>query len=302
MRTLLLLSFLVATPLAAFTRGEVYFENRASAVLYEPWLFAPGLDYAVSAGATPLIYKTVPMFGPGHFFIAAPNQIVFHSGGTVSVWDGVPHLFTEPGLGYTELFHDDAPLGDIAPMRNGDFLVPAGLQLIELNVHGRVREIAFPNVVAPEHIDLLGDQCTLLYGAGNRVARMNICTGAALGDFAALDPGKSAGAIRALPNGDLLVADGSEVLRYTADGALLMTYPFPGVTHIALTPAGDAFYAGAVDAGNATLRVYGTGRDIPIGNPGMTDAFVPEAVDDLVVVGEWRAATAAAKQRPRAVR
>ena len=301
MRTLLLLSFLVATPLAAFTRGEVYFENRVS-VAYEPWVFAPGWDYAVSAGATPLLYKTVPMFGAGHFFIAAPNQIVFHNGGTVSVWDGVPHIFTEPGLGDTELFHEDAPLGDIAPMRNGDFLVPSGLKLIEFNVHGRVREIAFPNVVAPEHIDLLGDQCTLLYDAGNRVARMNICTGAALSDFAALDAGKSAGAIRALPNGDVLVADGSEVLRYTADGALLNAYPFAGVTHIALTPAGDAFYAGAVDAGNAILRVYGTGRDIPIGNPGMTDAFVPEAVDDLVVVGEWRAATAAPKQRPRAVR
>jgi hypothetical protein len=297
-------------PLAAFDRGAVYFEHRSSLpgnsrVFFEPWLFEPQWDYAVAAGATPLIYKLVPMFGSGHFFIPATNEVVFHNGGTVSVWDGVNHIFTEPGLGYTELFHDDAELGEIAPMRSGNFLVPeraAFAKLIEFNLNGRVAEIPFPNSIGSLHIELLGDQCTLLYSVANRVARMNICTGAALSDFAALAAGETAGSIRALPNGDVLVASGNAVVQFTAAGALLRTYPFAGVTHIALTPDGGGFYAGGVSAGKATLRFYGPPKEIPLGNPEMTDAFVPEQADDLVVVGEWRAATAVPIKRLRAVR
>ena len=317
---LAVLVLLSAAPLAAFNRGEVYFEHRSSLpgssrVSFEPWVFDPQWDYAV-ATATPLIYKIVPMFGAGHFFIQARSvgsfaprpdviEVVFHSGGTVSVWDGVNHIFTEPGLGYTELFHDYAELGEIAPMRSGNFLVPenaAFAKLIEFNVQGRVAEIPFPNGIGAEHIELLGDQCTLLYGVANRVARMNICTGPAMTDFATLAAGETAGSIRALPGGDVLVASGNAIVQFTAGGALLRMYPFAGVTHIALTPDASGFYAAGVSAGKATLRFYGAPREIPIGNPGMTDAYVPQRADDLVVVGEWRAATAVTLGRLRVVR
>ena len=301
--------FLIAMPLAAFNRGDVYFEHRSFFPIdntnsYESWQFDPAWSYAIGADAWPLIYKEVPLFGPGHFVIPASNQILFHRDRTVSVWDGVYRVFTEPGKGYTEIFRDDAELGEIAPMRSGHFLVPegsmAGAKLIEFTLNGRVREIAFPNGIGAEHIELLGDQCTLLYGVANRVARMNICTGAALSDFATLSA--PAGAIRQLPSRDVVVADGSAVLQFTADGALLRSYPFAGVTHVALTPDGSAFWAAAVVAGKAELRRYDGGtRDVPIGNPGMSDGFVPTAVDDLVVVGEWRAA-ALPKPRSRAAR
>src|SRR5437868_4783219 len=178
LRTFFALLFLLAMPLAAFDCGDVYFEHRSSLpgssrVSFEPWVFDPQWDYAAGI-ATPLIYKSVPMFGAGHFFIQARNfgalsphpdiiEVVFHSAGTVSVWDGVNHIFTEPGLGYTELFHDDAELGEIAPMRSGNFLVPeraAFAKLIEFNLNGRVADIPFPNSIGAEHIELLGDQCT----------------------------------------------------------------------------------------------------------------------------------------------
>jgi hypothetical protein len=121
---LAVLALLFAMPLAAFNRGEVYFEHSSSlpwssSTYYEPWVFDARWDYAFGAGASPLLYKEVPMFGQGHFFIRASNEIVFHDRGTVSVWDGVPHIFSEPGKGYTEIFHDDAELGEIAPMRSG---------------------------------------------------------------------------------------------------------------------------------------------------------------------------------------
>jgi len=310
MRFLFLLSILFATPLAAFTPGDVYFEHRSSlpssnGAYFEAWQYEPQWRYALAADAWPLIDKVVPLFGAGHFFVPASNLVVFHSDRTVSFWDGVPHIFTEPGLGYTEIFRDDADLGEIAPMRPGLYLVPElgakNAKLIAFTLQGRIAEYPFPNGIGAEHIELLADQCTLLYGLGNRVARMNLCTGQALADFATLAAGQMAGAIRKTPNGDVLVADGSQVLRFNAGGALLMTYPFAGVTHVALTPDGTSFWAAGVNAGVAELRSYGAGNDIPIGNPEMTSATTPLEANDLVVVGEWRAA-AQAKIRLRAKR
>ena len=294
-----LVLFLAALPLAAFERGEVYFEHTStypgnSSPYSEAWVFAPAFTHAFGTGGTLLLYKEVPMFGEGHFFIPAPNEILFHHDQTVSVWDGVNHVFNEPGLGYTELFHDDRELGEIAPMRPGLFLVPergaAGARLIVFSAQSRVAEIPFPNGLGAEHIELLGDRCTLLYGLGNRVARMNICTREALSDFAAMSAGETVGSIRQLPDGDVLVADGDGILQFSAGGALLRTYPFAGATRIALTPDGGAFYAGGVNAGKAELRFYGDGTEIPLGNPEMQSITVPLQPDDVVVVGEWRAA------------
>jgi hypothetical protein len=311
LRSIFIIASLLALPLAAFERAEVYFDHTATGpftpgTFYEAWAFAPSWSYAVATGGNLLIYKSVPVFGPGHFYIAAPNQVVFHSGGTVSWWDGVPRLFSEPGKGYADIFHDDAPLGEIAPMRNGDYLVPeqstSGAKLIEFNLQGRVAEVAFPNGAGAEHIELLGDQCTLLYGIGNRIARMNLCTGAALSDFAALAADQTVGSIRQLPNGDVLVAGGSAIVQFSAGGAMLRAYPFDGVTRIALLPDGNGFYAAGVSGGKPVLRVYGDGREIPVGNPGMNDSSTAQAADDLVVVGEWRAAAQPLRLRLRTVR
>src|ERR1043166_619794 len=101
-----LILFLAAMPLAAFQRGEVYFEHTStvpgnSSPYSETWVFAPGFNYAAGADATPLLYKSVPIFGEGHLLIPAPNEIVFHHDQTVSTWAGVNHIFSEPGLAYT---------------------------------------------------------------------------------------------------------------------------------------------------------------------------------------------------------
>ena len=50
-RTFFALLFLFAMPLAAFDRGDVYFEHRSSLpgnsrVFFEPWVFDPQWDYA----------------------------------------------------------------------------------------------------------------------------------------------------------------------------------------------------------------------------------------------------------------
>lgn len=294
-------------------------------VSFDFWQYHDGWSYAVLTGQL-LIYKTVPLSGDGQLFVPAPDQYLFESGGTVSMWDGVERVFTDPGPGYTDIFHDDAYLGEIAPMRNGNFLIPElqspralGAKLIEFNLHGIVAEYPFPEVIdvahdraiGARHIELLADQCTLLYTtgdedpSGNRVRRLNICRRQQEPDFAPLLPGQYAGAIRQLPGGDLLVANGTAILRFSAQGVLVRTYPLNGVTHIALTPDGGAVWAaGAKDDAAKFVRLELNGDQKParLGNPGFSSAYAPLAVDDLVVIGEWRAASPALNRRVRAVR
>lgn len=313
------LALLLAAPLAAFERGYVLLENRAHAPSlhlpadrHELWAYAGGWRYAVHAGGAPLIYKLVPYSGPGRFLMPAPDRILFHHQRVVSFWDGVPRLYNEAGKGYTEIFAEETELGEIAPMRSGNFLVPQrwndrerGAKLIEFNVRGRVAEYAFPEVIDPAtnralgatHIELLADQCTVLYTLGNRVARLNICTGQAQTDFATLVAGEHAGSIRQLPNGDVLVANGSAILQFTSAGSLRRTYSFPGVTHLALTADGKAFWAGGVFLGKAELRRFDPEQSVQLGNDGMQTLMVPLETTDLVVVGEWRASNAQVKSR-----
>ncbi len=330
---LVVLSILLSLPAAAFDKGDVLFEYRAhtpgdaNSRSYELWVHNIGWRYAVMQGSA-LIYKPVPYSGlGGHLLIPSPNEIVFHHQRTVSLWDGVPTRGNLPGKGYTEIFTADTELSEIAPIRSGNYLVAErwaeqSAKLIEFNIHGRIAEHPFPEVIDPAtnralgamHIELLSDQCTVLYTlgsedpAGSRVRRMNVCTNQAQTDFATLLPGQYAGSIRQLPNGNVLVANGTAVLQFDAAGSLVRTYENPGVTHLALSTDGKAFWAASVDLEKAHLRRFDwsavdatTPPSIQLGNDGMQIGTVPLETSDLVVVGEWRASTRAAR-RGRAIR
>ena len=286
-----------------FRRGSVWVETGS-----DVWVFQPGWDYAVAGGGNLLIHESVPWTGPGgQFFAPAPNQILFHHQRTMYVWDAIPRLANSGETGYVPLFASDALLGEIAP-RGGNFLV-AGAALIEFNLRGRVTEYALPERAS--HIEVLADRCTLLYTLGaaapgdRRVRRFNLCTRQQEPDFATLLFSDYAGAIRALPGGDVLVANGAGVLRYTAAGSLLRMYDAPGATHIALNQDGTEFWAGVIEDEVASLRRFeltnpAAVQHVQLGNPGMQSLFVPAKVTDLVVSGEWRAA--AGTPRTRSVR
>lgn len=329
----LLATVLAATPLLAFDRGEVLLENRTQPAkpldpsTYDLWQYSGGAYASLTAWT--LIEKPVPYTGSGHFLVPQANQIIFHSGQTVSVWDGVIHRFTESVKGYSDIFHDDTELGEFAPMRNGDFLVAErwnslahGASVIEFNFKGEVRSYRFPDVIdsanqralGARHIELLADNCTLLYtlglddANGNRVRRMNICTGLPQTDFATLPAGQYAGAIRQLSGGNVLVADGTAVLMFSSEGSLLRSYQFPGVTSLALSVDGRTFWAAAVDHEQAALMHFnpgvadGAAVSVGLGNPGSQSIVVPLEVSDLVVVDEWRASAIPANGRVRAAR
>ena len=317
----LLLTCALATPsVARDQRGDVYLETN------ELWVHTGG-TYASASGlaGSLLIYKYVPVAtSEGHFLIptAMPLEptyyppVIFHYRRTVSAWDGSPTYYELPGKGYDEIFTDDAELTEIAPMRAGHFLVAErssdrtrGAKLIEFTVQGRVAEYRFPELVVNDkalgamHIEVLADQCTILYTLGNddprgnRVRRMNICTGQAESDFAPLIAGEYAGSIRQMANGDVIVANGFAILRFNSNGSLLRLYGFPGVTHVALTSDGDAFWAAGADGGVPQLRSFGDGSSIRIGNPEMRPPASADEVSDLVVTGEWRSAVAGPPRR-----
>lgn len=311
------LRLLSSIVLAAFIRGEVYFETphryRGGDVTgADLWITGPDWSYAGLGGGSLLIHKHVPIVGPGRFLVPAHDRLLFVHERTVSVWDGIPTYYELPGKGYDEIFTHDAELSEITPSRAGRYLVAErwndrarGAKLIEFDLHGRVAEYRFPEVIVGDralgamHIELLADRCTLLYTlgnddpAGNRVRRLNICTNEAQSDFASLFPRQYAGAIRQLPSGDVLVANGNAILRFNSSGSLERGYHFPGVTHLALSTDGLTFWAGGGYLDQAELRHFawdGNSRTMPLGNPGMTSAYTPVSASDLAVVGEWRAA------------
>jgi hypothetical protein len=325
------LSILLATAAHAFERGNVLVEHRtewpalgASSTSYDLQIHL-GARYTLGTGGVPLLYRYVPYGGPGHLLVPAPNQYVFHHDGIVAMWDGVYVLHSEGRKGYVDLFSSDAELSEIAPMRSGNFLVAQrrtaldrAAKLIEFNAQGRVAEYSFPTNIdrsanaslGAMHIELLRDQCTVLYtlgsdepAGGSRVRRMNICTNQRQPDFAALQRDQYAGAIRQLQNGDVLVANGTAVLHFTPDGALLRSYYFEGVTHIALSTDGSSFWAAGIAPDKAFLRSISLTNlnapitSIQIGNDGLSSLSAPVATDDLVVIGEWRASAARLKTR-----
>ncbi|HEX2835519.1 MAG TPA: hypothetical protein VHW00_21080 [Thermoanaerobaculia bacterium] len=297
-------------PAFASPPGWVFVVNKTPDGAVDNWLTD---GHGEAAGtAWELLYHPVPFLDGGQFLLPGQNRHVFHFERTVSMWDGVPRVFTEPGKGYDELFTVETELGEIAPKGHSRFLVAErwntrerGAHLIEFDANGRIREIRFPELIDPEtnravgatHLELLRDRCTLLYTAdSNRVLRMNLCTGAALSDFATFDAGTTAGAIRALPNNDVLIANADLIHRFDASGALLRTYLMPGVSHIALSLDGASFYAAGVSDGEGVLRRFdlsiaaSESVTVQLGRPG--HAYPATETVALVVVNEWRAANA----------
>ncbi len=69
-----------------------------------------------------------------------------------------------------------------------------------------------------DFVDLSGDQCTLYYTSeGTLIKRFDVCTNTQLSDFASGLPGPCY-ALRIRPNGDVLVACTSEVVRLDSTG------------------------------------------------------------------------------------
>ena len=112
-------------------------------------------------------------------------------------------------------------------------------------------------------VDLASDECTVLYtDEGVLIKSFNVCTNTQNADFASGLPGPCF-ELRIRPNGEVVVACASEVVRLSSTGAVLQTYPIAGVGQLFalnLDPDGTSFWTG--DDGNG--EVYHV--DIATGN------------------------------------
>ena len=103
-------------------------------------------------------------------------------------------------------------------------------------------------------IDLSADQSTIYYaGEGNSIRRFDVATNTQLTAFATGLPGPDAFELRILSNGNVLVADGNQVVELSSAGALIKQYTtantFSGHTigqlfSLNIDPDGTTFWTG----------------------------------------------------------
>lgn len=281
-----LLAVIFAAPVSGqFLRGEVEFVTSAAY-----WVAWPDFPSVADCCGDIGLYKQVPYFAD-QFLTTGPNVMVFHDGHTMSFWDGSAVPVGDSRPAYTTIFTDSAHLTEIAPMRPNRFLVASDTKLIAFDVRQKIREIPFAGA---KHIELLGDDCTLLYTKADEVVRrMNVCTGAVEPDFASLLPNETAGSIRQLPNGHVLVAATTGVVEFQQDGSFWTYDSLVGVTHIALAPDGASFWAGSTNG--QLFRVDPNTMAATAVMTGYTGK--PIEIRDLVVAGEWRASATPAHMR-----
>lgn len=108
-------------------------------------------------------------------------------------------------------------------------------------------------------IDLAADQKTIYYTSeGRTVKRFDVSTETQLADFATGLPGGSF-ALRILPDGGVLVASSSEVVRLDSSGTIIQSYTAPGdsgLFALNLAPDGTSFYTANINALGGGDNVY----------------------------------------------
>jgi hypothetical protein len=96
-------------------------------------------------------------------------------------------------------------------------------------------------------LDVSSDQCTILYtGEGSEILSYNVCTQTQNADFADSLPAPCF-ELRFQPNGDVLLACGTEVIRFNGAGTVLQTYTIPSTGELFsmnLDPDGTTFWTG----------------------------------------------------------
>lgn len=114
-----------------------------------------------------------------------------------------------------------------------------------------------------DFMDLDADQRTMLFTQeGNRILRYDVVSDTPLSDFAT-GLGGRAFALRIRPNGEVLLANGNNILRLDANGSIIQTYDQPGENNwfaLNLDPDGTSFWS----ADFGTANVYRI--DIATGN------------------------------------
>ncbi|MBX7043391.1 MAG: Ig-like domain-containing protein [Ignavibacteria bacterium] len=138
--------------------------------------------------------------------------------------------------------------------------------------------------------DLQADQSTMLYTQeGTRIGRWDVVNNVALTDFAT-GLGGQAYALRIRTNGDVLLANGGNILRLNSAGAIVQTYDVSGENSwfaLNLDPDGTSFWSADFGTSNVYRIDIASGNVISTFNTGTSSG----TVFGLAVAGEITVAT-----------
>ena len=137
-------------------------------------------------------------------------------------------------------------------------------------------------------MDLTADQTTMLFTQeGGAVLRVNVNTGVLGPNFAT---GTSdAFALRILPDGTVLLADGTNVKRFNASGAVIHTYTITGegrLFALNLDPDGTSFWTGDINTGDIIELNIATGAVEDTIHTGVLNQQPARALTGLLIAGE----------------
>jgi hypothetical protein len=122
-----------------------------------------------------------------------------------------------------------------------------------------------------DFIDLSADQCTMLYTQeSTSIPRYDVCTDTALTAFAT-GLGGQAFALRILPTGEVLLANGANVIRINSAGTIVDTYDVTGEDSwfaLNLDPDGTSFWSANFNTANVYKIDIATGDVLDSFNTG----------------------------------
>jgi outer membrane protein assembly factor BamB len=140
-------------------------------------------------------------------------------------------------------------------------------------------------------IELSSDQCTLLYTSeGTSVKSFNVCANHQNPDVATGLPGGAAYELRIRPNGEILVADSTMVVRISATGSVLQKYLVPTTSGnlfaLNLDPDGTSVWTADLATGGKVAQIdISSGNVLHEWSAGSTVMPAGLAVGGEIVVG-----------------
>jgi len=137
-------------------------------------------------------------------------------------------------------------------------------------------------------MDLRADQTTMLFTQeGGLVRSVNVSTGVLGPNFAT--GLNDAFALRILPDGTVLVADGANIKRFDASGTLIHTYTIPGegrLFALNLDPNGTSFWSGDINTGDILKLNIASGAVQETIHTGVPNQQPARALAGLLIAGE----------------
>jgi DNA-binding beta-propeller fold protein YncE len=185
------------------------------------------------------------------------------SANAVSVFDTDGTLLGTFGSGYS------TPESIVFNAAGNAFVGSIGGTIREFDSTGTFVDSDSPGRV--DFIDLSADQCTMLFTQeGTSILRYDVCTDTALTAFAT-GLGGQAFALRIMPTGDVLLANGGNILRIDSTGTIVDTYDVDTENSwfaLNLDPDGTSFWSANFGSANVYKIDIATGAVLDSFNTG----------------------------------